>query len=198
MVQYSTGVLIGSSEDVAHEVQEKTASLGICLLNKKLIKLKYEVFYREYFGFFCGPSHPLFGKRRLRLRDLREYSAVSFGTDSLQDSLRPVAQFRLKHRLDHNIIGHSTHLEEVRRMIICGLGIGPLPIHAVARDVRDGILWRLPPYKKTPLVDIHLVTNPTKRQSRAEIKFVAALKGELAKIPFSDRIYSELVDAPAS
>ena len=81
-------------------------------------------------------------------------------------------------------------------MITCGLGVGPLPIHVVARDVRDGILWRLPPYQNPPKVDIHLVTNPTKRFNRAEARFVETLRSDLARIPFADRIYTE-VAAPS-
>ncbi len=45
-------------------------------------------------------------------------------------------------------------------MIVSGLGIGPLPVHVVERDVRDGLLWRLPPYKKPAAVGIYMVTNP--------------------------------------
>lgn len=191
-------ISVGSSEEVARNVLEKTASLGICLLNKKLTKLEYDVFYREYFGFYCGPTHPLFGRQNLGLRDLRDCSAVSFGTDSMQDALRPVALYRQRHHLDHNIIGHSTHLEEVRRMITCGLGIGPLPIHVVARDVRDGLLWRLPPYQNPPEVDVHLVTNPSKRFNRAETKFIEILKNELERIPFTDRIYTSPVPSAST
>ncbi len=191
-------ISVGTSEGVARDVLGKTASLGICLLNRKLAKLEYDIFYREFFGFYCGPTHPLFGRQHLRPGDLRDCTAVSFGTDSMQDALRPVALYRQKHHLDHNIIGHSTHLEEVRRMITCGLGIGPLPTHVVARDVRDGVLWRLPPYQNPPKVDVHLVTNPSKRFNRAEAKFIDTLKNELARIPFTDRIYTDVEEASLS
>ena len=180
---------VDSSSDVARKVHDKSASLGICLLNKRLPKLNYKVIYREYFGFFCGPPHPLFGREKLRIRDLRDQDAVSFGTDDLGDALRPVALFRQKHGLDQNIIGQSPHLEEVRRMVLCGIGIGPLPLHVVARDLRDGLLWRLPPYSNPPVVDIHLVTNPGKRHSRAEAAFITALNQSISGLPLCDRTY---------
>ncbi|MCP3970085.1 MAG: LysR family transcriptional regulator [Rhodobacteraceae bacterium] len=183
-------ISVGTSDSVTRDVLEKTASLGICLLGKRRSELEYQIMYREFFGFFCGPPHPLFGKEGLRLKDLRGAFAVTFGIDNMGDALRPVALFRQKHKLDHEMIGHSTHLEEVRRMIVCGLGIGPLPIHVVTRDVRNGNLWRLPPYKSPPRVDIHLVTNPAKRFSRAEAKFVQTLQSRLASIPIAERVYT--------
>jgi DNA-binding transcriptional LysR family regulator len=180
---------IDTSIEVARQVLDKSASLGICLLNKKLPQLNYEIIYREFFGFYCGPPHPLFGKENLQIEDLRDHVAVSFGTDDLADALRPVALLRRQHELGQQIVGQSQHLEEVKRMIMCGLGIGPLPVHVVERDVRDGLLWRLPPYDDPPAVDIYLVTNPRKRHNQAETRFIEALVSRIADLPMSERTY---------
>lgn len=184
-------ISIDTSEVVVRNVLEKSATMGICLLNKRHSKLDYQTMYREFFGFYCGPPHPLFGKENLQVSDLQEFPAVSFGTDSMADALRPVALFRQLHGLDQDIIGHSPHLEEVRRMIMCGLGIGPLPTHVVERDVRDGLLWRLPPYDHPPMVDIQLVTNPNKRLNRAESRFLQALGNAIADLPLPLRTYDQ-------
>ena len=183
-------IRIKPSVEVAKDVRDKAASFGICLVNRKLPELDYRVLYREFFGFYCGPPHPLFGRRNLALEDLRNCDAVSFETDDLRDALRPVALLRQQHLLDLRVVGQSTQLEEVRRLIQCGLGIGPLPIHVVARDVRDGLLWRLPPYADAPAVDIHLVTNPRHRLSRAEALIVDALRAAIDAAPLSRRTYS--------
>lgn len=189
--QVTFRISVETSVSVAREVLGKSASLGICLLNKRLAKLDYQVIYREYFGFFCGPPHPLFGKNDLTIGDLRDCCGVSFETDSMDDALRPVALFRSRHQLDHNIVGRSPHLEEVRRMIICGLGIGPLPIHVVRQDHDAGALWRLPPYDDPPSVDVHLVTNPARRPNRAEAEFIKTLRAEIAARTLADRTYSD-------
>ncbi len=178
-----------TSATVAQQVQEKNASFGICLVNRRLPDLDYKVIYREFFGFFCGPRHPLFGRKNLRLNDLRGLDAVSFSTDDLNDALRPVALLRRQYALDQRIIGQSTQLEEVRRMIVCGLGIGPLPVHVVEREVKDGLLWRLPPYKNPPAVDIFLVTNPKKRLNRAEALVIEGLVKGIEKTPMERRTY---------
>jgi DNA-binding transcriptional LysR family regulator len=189
-------IRIATSADVARRVQDKSVSFGVCLVNRSLPQLQYEIIYREFFGFFCGPSHPLFGRNAIRIEDLRGLSAVSFDTDDLADALRPVALLRHRHELDQTIIGHSSHLEEVRRMIMCGLGIGPLPIHVVERDVRDGLLWRLPPYDDPPAIDIFLVTHPRKRLNSAEQVFLATLRASIAATPLSQRTYAGPSFAP--
>ncbi len=174
---------------VAQQVQEKTASFGLCLVNRRLPELDYQVIYREFFGLFCGPRHPLFGRKNLRMGDLQGLDAVSFETDDLNDALRPVALLRRQYELDQRIIGQSSHLEEVRRMILCGIGIGPLPVHVVEQDVKKGLLWRLPPYKNPPAVDIYLVTNPKKRLNRAEGFIVKSLKNSIKDTPMEQRTY---------
>ena len=185
---------VETSRAVARGVLDKSAAVGICLLHKRLAKLDYELIYREYFGFFCGPPHPLFGKRNLTVDDLRGRSGVSFETDSMDDALRPVALFRRDNDLDHNIVGRSAHLEEVRRMIVCGLGIGPLPIHVVRQDLEAGTLWRLPPNADPPVVDIHLVTNPNSRMTRAETEFLRILRQEISARTLADRTYSDAAE----
>lgn len=183
-------IKIETSADVARSVQESSASLGICLVNKRLPQLDYELVYREFFGFFCGPSHRLFGRTGLRLEDLRGLAAVSFDTDYVGDALRPVALLRRQYELGQPVVGQSPHLEEVRRMILCGLGIGPLPIHVVDRDIRDGLLWRLPPHRDPPAIDIYLVTNPRRATNRAEAGFIAALRSRIAETPIAARTYA--------
>mgnify|MGYP007089155019 CR=1 FL=1 len=51
----------------------------------------------------------------------------------------------------------------------------PLPIHVVEEDVKAGRLWRLPPYKDAPVVDVHLVHDRSARLSRAERTLLAEL-----------------------
>ena len=181
---------ISTSSVVQQRVLQKQATLGFCLVSEPNPRLYYEHFFREHFGFFCGPRHRLFGRRGLALSVLRHEAFVSFKTDQLSDALRPVALLREQAGLGGRVVGTSSHLEEVRRMIVAGLGIGPLPIHAVERDVREGLLWRLPPYEDPPIIDIYLVTNPRMNHSRAEALFVEALRRRVADLPLTSRTYS--------
>jgi DNA-binding transcriptional LysR family regulator len=182
-------IAVSTSQDVATAVAQKRASFGLCLVHTEDPRLTYEVAYREFFGFFCGPKHRLFGRQGLSLGDLRGETSVSFQTDHPADALRRVALLRAQAQLDEGVVGVSSSLEEVRRMIVAGLGLGPLPLHVAARDERDGLLWRLPPYDDPPAVDIYLVAHPQANLNRAEAGLLALLRRRIATLPLAQRTY---------
>ncbi|TDH38544.1 LysR family transcriptional regulator [Pseudohoeflea suaedae] len=180
---------VAASKFAIAEVVARRASLAICLVHERSPRLEYRRLYREFFGLFCGPTHPLFGRSDLSIGDLAGHSSVSFVTDQMDDALRTVALLRARAGLDKQVVGTSAHLEEVRRMIIAGLGIGPLPIHVVKRDTEDGLLWRLPPYTDVPEIDVNVVWNPHARNNRAEELLLAELLERIETIPMSERTY---------
>lgn len=185
----SITISVAASTEVAKQVRERRASFGICLVSQRDPALEYAMVYREFFGFFCGPQHRLYGQTGLTLADLRDEPSVSFQTDHISDALRPVALLRSEARLNADVVGVSSSLEEVRRMIVAGLGIGPLPLHVARRDVADGMLWRLPPYDAPPAIDIFLLVNPDKAMNRAEKALLSGLQTLIAETPLEDRIY---------
>lgn len=178
---------VETSAAVMQSVLQKSASCGVCLVHRKHPRLDYVRMYREHFGFFCGPPHRLFGRNGLTLKDLKKERFVSFETDRLSDALRPVALLREREGIEGHVVGTSSNLEEVRRLVVAGIGVGPLPVHVVQRDVRDGLLWRLPPYRHPPAIDIYLVTNPRTRLDRAERRFVDVLRKKIVSTPERER-----------
>lgn len=176
------------SREALTRLSEGRASLAICLMTDPRGDLQTEMFYREFFGLFCGPPHPLHGRAGLSLEDLVGHTAVSFQTDRMGDALAAVTELRLRAGLT-GPVGQSTHLEEVRRMIVAGLGIGPLPLHVVVEDLRAGRLWRLPPQDDPPAIDVYLARNPRARLNRAETAFLAILDALLHENPPERRIY---------
>lgn len=187
----SINIQVTTSNEVAKLVRERRASFGLCLVSQRDPALSYTQVYREFFGFFCGPTHRLFGKGDLRLEDLGGEMAVSFQTDHITDALRPVALLRSEARLDASVVGVSSSLEEVRRMIVAGLGIGPLPLHVASRDERDGLLWRLPPYQDAPAIDIFLLVNEQKPMNRAERALFDEIRRRIDETPAEERVYHQ-------
>ncbi|MBC7149613.1 MAG: LysR family transcriptional regulator [Rhizobium sp.] len=187
--QVTMSMTVSSSRDVAAAVANRDACFGVCLMEERHPKLEYEVLYREGFGYFCGVRHPLFGKSDIALSDLRHEPYVSFKTDQMSGALWPVALLRQQEGFEGATIGTSSHLEEVKRLIIAGFGFGPLPIHVVEDDLRVGRLWRLPPYGAVPMVDVHLVHDRSARRGRAESILVAELRQAIAARPIETRTY---------
>lgn len=180
---------VDTSREAIAAVIARSASLAICLVKERNPKLEYRRLYREFFGLFCGPHHPLFGRKKLTRADLAGHASVSFETDRLHDVLKPVTLMRAEAELGDRIVGTSSHLEEVRRMIIAGLGIGPLPVHVAERDVDAGLLWHLPPYDKMPEIDVHVVWNPRARLNRAEEAMLGELLSRIEATPIEERTY---------
>lgn len=179
-----------SSAKAIAEVAAKRASFAICLVGPQTPSLEYRRVYREFFGLFCGPPHPLFGRQDIALEDLAGHGSVSFETDHLEDVLNPVTVMRAQAALAQKVTGVSSHLEEVRRMVIAGLGIGPLPVHVAARDVRDGQLWQVPPYEGLPAIDVYLVWNERANKNRAEEYLLKDLQAAIENTPMVARTYT--------
>ena len=180
---------VRSSADAIAEVAAKRASFARCLVRDHNPKLEYRRLYREFFGLFCGPRPPLFGRRDLTVADLAGQSSVSFETDRLHDVLKPVTVMRAQAELGDKVTGLSSHLEEVHRMIVAGIGIGPLPVHVAARDVRDGLLWQVPPYDDLPGIDVHVVWSRHAAKNRAEELLIGGLLDAIEATPIEDRTY---------
>lgn len=178
-----------ASREALARTMTRQVSFAICLLTDTPQPLETTPLYREFFGLFCGPGHPLFGRDGLQLADLQGQDSVSFQTDRMGDALQAVTNLRRAAGLEERTVGQSTHLEEVRRMIVAGLGIGPLPLHVVAEDVATRRLWRLPPLDAPPAIDVHLVWHAKPRHNRAEATLLSQLRKAIAATPMEARIY---------
>ncbi|MCF8474923.1 MAG: LysR family transcriptional regulator [Emcibacter sp.] len=191
--QATFSISVRGSQEVIDAIQEKQATLGICLMKEPLEGLKTQLFYREHFGFFCGVPHPLYGKKNISIADLRGQQRVTFYTDQLGDVLHPIAVLTGQAQLSNTVTGVSNNLEEVRRMIMAGLGIGPLPIHVVERDVLNGRLWRLIPDDPPTAIDVFTLQNPKSILNAAEKKFLKILDQNILSIPIAERTYGNSI-----
>jgi len=180
---------VESSSKAIASVVAKRASFAICLVGTQIPSIEYRRVYREFFGLFCGPPHPLFGRDDLKLEDVAGHGSVSFETNHLEDVLKPVTLMRAQAALEQKVTGMSSHLEEVRRMVVAGLGIGPLPMHVASRDVKGGLLWQVPPFDGLPEIDVFLVWNDRANKNRAEEFLLKALLDAIETTPIAARTY---------
>ncbi|MEE1882781.1 LysR family transcriptional regulator [Pseudomonas soli] len=160
------------SSDIVAALQEKTATAGLSLNRRPQPRLEQRLFLRQRYAFFCGKHHALFGQME---GDLQRENFVSFTSDQIGGMLSPLTIFRDQQGFAGRIVASSPSLEEVRRLVIAGFGIGCLPEHVVAPDVDAGLLWKLPPQEGIADVDIHLLWKRDQRMSRAESLFIEAL-----------------------
>ncbi len=164
-----------SADIVSHVVD---GELRIGLSNKKIAKtgVRCDFLGYEQMGFYCGRTHPCFGNASLSIEDIRGLAYVSFESDQPGEGLDAIAQFRDQEQFWGKLVGISSNLEEVRRMIIAGLGFGALTVESAEPYVAQGLLWPLPPYQSLPVTDMYLVTPDTVSLSNIEVRFVQLLK----------------------
>ena len=186
-VTYSFSVY--ESDEVETMIKLNRASFGICLLSQVPKNLDTMVLYREYFGLYCGARHPLFDAESIASEDLEGEPFVAFQTEAEGGPLEAISRLRARLNLSRNWRGVSSSLNEIRRMIMANIGIGALPLHVAQQDVDAGHIRQLPPYDDLPLVSIYLISNPARRQSEAEAKFLESIEAELSSIGIAERTY---------
>lgn len=171
------------SAEVQAQMAQKLATVGVCLLREPVPGLRQVVLIDQTYRLYCGPGHRLFGVDGAAVEDLRQETVVSFTSDQIDGALAPLAVFRARAGLAGRVVGASANLDEVRRMIIGGLGIGALPEHVAAPDVAEGRLWPLPPAEGVAPVPVYLLWNPVSRLNRAEAALIALLRERLDALP---------------
>ncbi|MDR6231418.1 DNA-binding transcriptional LysR family regulator [Pseudomonas sp. SORGH_AS199] len=176
------------SSDIISSLLQKTATLGLALCRIPQPKLEQRVLLQQRYAFFCGRRHPLFGRSDLSLADLQGENFVSFTSDQIGGSLSPLTIFRDQQGFTGRIVASSPSLEEIRRLVGAGYGIGCLPQHVVADDVAAGQLWRLPPGEGVADVDVHLLWHREQRMTQAETALLEGFQHLLATTEVAARL----------
>jgi len=113
----------------------------------------YEPLFVERQQLYCARSNPLFGHRISRLNELKDEGFVLTGDDEIET----VTHLRRRYRLGTHVSGLAEDINEARRLIIQGVGIGFLPILAVEHEVFKGRLWPMLHADSEPFYDIFLL-----------------------------------------
>jgi DNA-binding transcriptional LysR family regulator len=162
---------VAHSQDIVRAVAQKQAPFGLCLLPKPLAALNCRFLMREEFGIYCGQTHPMYGRIDVSLDELRQEAFVAFTCSQEGGALEPMISLRDGAGLGAWTVGSSPHLEEVRRLIAAGLGIGILPIDA-AKSIEPEQLWLVPTLRDALGADVYFVTNPDLELGAAETAFL--------------------------
>ena len=163
------------SREIISQVRERRLTIGICTAASAPDGLTATLISTEQIGFYCGRGHRLYGREDLSVSDLRDEPFVVFDNERLMEGLHHVAVFKEQHGLQGQIAAVSSSHEEIRRLIVAGIGVGSLSKDVVDAYVKPGLLWQLPPYDGLPMVYNYLVVHPTARLSLAEAGFIDSL-----------------------
>ncbi|WP_323765411.1 LysR family transcriptional regulator [Marinovum sp.] len=163
---------VTDSYAILRALKRGETTIGFCLLTEPLDDLPAVRLFRREFNVFCGPGHRLFGQDSVAHEDLKGEPVISFASTTAGQDLEPLTLVRGGLRLGDRINGLTTDFEELRRMIVAGLGIGILPRRPVEEDIRKGRLWPLRIIGEQIGKDVYLVHAPRETLSPAEQAFV--------------------------
>jgi DNA-binding transcriptional LysR family regulator len=178
---------VQQSADILDALCKRVPALGICLCRQPVEGLERRLFLRHRYVLVCGRHHPLFSRRRVGVEDLVRQNFVCFASDQLGDTLSPLTIFRDQQGFTGRIVGTSPHVEEIRRMVVAGLGLSCLPEHLIRQDVLDGHLRRLPPEDCVAEIDVFLTWHGLRKLHAAEQAFLDAFERFLRRTPLALR-----------
>ncbi|OCP21367.1 MULTISPECIES: LysR family transcriptional regulator [unclassified Ensifer] len=168
----SVRIDVANSQDIVRAIAQKQTPFGFCLLPKPLAALDCRFLMREEFGIYCGATHPMHGRTDVTLDELRQEAFIAFACSQEGGALEPMIALRDGAGLGTWTVGSSPNLEEVRRLIAAGLGIGILPIDTAKCVVDPEQLWLIPTLNGSLGADVYLVTNPDMELGAAEKAFL--------------------------
>lgn len=174
---------VANSSDIVRQVAQEMLPIGVCLLMKPVVGLDCRLLCREDFAIFCGREHSLFGANDVSVASLQQEPFVAFTCATDGGGFEPMAMLRSGSGLGQRVVGSSSNLEEVRRMIMSGLGIGVLPVAAVEQDVAAGTIYPLPTLEGMIGADVYMVTNPNVELRPVERVYLGIVDELLALSP---------------
>jgi DNA-binding transcriptional LysR family regulator len=102
--------------------------------------------------------------------------------------LSPLTVFRDQRGFTGRIVAASPSLDEVRRLIFAGYGIGCLPEHIVRDDLTQQRLWRLPPEEGLADVDVDLLWHRGRKMNAAEQAFLDGMERTMQRYSLPERL----------
>lgn len=138
---------------VLDALERGEVEIGVGYDNNVRGSLMYEPLLVERQQLYCSRSHPYFGYRVSRLGELKDDGFVLTGDDEIE----AITQLRRRYRLGTQVSGLAEDINEARRLIVQGVGIGFLPILAAEDEVAKGRLWAMLHADFEPSYDIFLL-----------------------------------------
>ncbi len=139
---------------VVDAVARGDADIGIACDSAPRQDLRYVPIATESQQLYCPKGWPLFGTTARPPADFGDHVFVLTGEDEPDE----LASFRRRYGLGRKVGGAADTLQEARRLIELGFGIGFLPTAVAEPYVQGGLLWPLLPEPLLPTYHVYVIT----------------------------------------
>lgn len=161
-------IRVSAWRQVLDALEQGEVEIGIGYDSSVRGGLVYEPLFLERQQLYCARSHPLFGYRINQPRELKGEAFVLTG----EDEIEAITHLRRRYGLGARMAGLAEDINEARRLILCGVGIGFLPIPTVRSEVERGELWPLLHADFEPSYDIFLLARAEPSRDTATQLFI--------------------------
>ncbi|MGH6744383.1 DNA-binding transcriptional LysR family regulator [Novosphingobium sp. PhB57] len=161
-------IRVSAWRQVLEALEAGEVEVGIGYDNSVRGSLVYEPLFVERQQLYCARNHPLFGYRITQPRELEHEAFVLMGSDEIE----VITHLRRRYRLGTRVTGLADDMNEARRLILCGVGMGFLPMPAVRAEVERGALWPLLHADIEPAYDIFLLARSEPERDTATQLFI--------------------------
>lgn len=146
-------IRVSSWRRVLDALEQGEVEIGVGYDSTVRASLVYEPIVSERQQLYCARSHPLYGYRVSRLNELRDEGFVLNG----EDEIEAITHLRRRYRLGAKVSGMAEDINEARRLIVHGVGIGFLPVLSARDEVAKGSLWPMLYADTEPTYEIFLL-----------------------------------------
>lgn len=164
-------ISVASCPQIEEMLLKNEAEVGVTPKMLPQESLDYTWLYREQHVLLCSKDHRLFGRT---FDDPAQVADEYFVLPNDNEAL-PVQRYRARHGWGKSVAGQSTDMNEVKRMVLAGLGIALLPREFLEPEFERGQLCTLMPPSPETQDDIFVVTHPRNPRYFAVRRFLDLL-----------------------
>ncbi|MGE5651726.1 MAG: LysR family transcriptional regulator [Bacillota bacterium] len=164
---------VGNRNEIVNMLSKHEIDLAIMGTPPRELRTNAARFARHPMAFIASPAHPLMKKKRVALADIMEANLLvrerGSGTRTTIERLFKEAGYPLR------IGSELSSNEAIKRMVVAGLGVAFLSVHACTLEFEAGLVRMLPMPENPVEADwyvMHLVDQPIPKVAAAFQEFV--------------------------
>ncbi len=164
---------VGNRNEIVNMLSKHEIDLAIMGTPPRELRTNAARFARHPMAFIASPEHPLMKKKRVTLADIMEANLLvrehGSGTRTTIERLFKEAGYPLR------IGSELSSNEAIKRMVVAGLGVAFLSVHACTLEFEAGLVRMLPMPENPVEADwyvMHLVDQPIPKVAAAFQEFI--------------------------
>ena len=162
--------------DVVRALQQRVASIGFCTRLETAPQLRRHHVPGQAFGFFCGPTHPLYRIESPDPEKLAKSDMIGFEGESLSGPLAQVVRYRARYEIGDAMIATTSSIVDLIDMVRHMPVIGSIAVTHAQKHASD--LWQIPLGAPNPTIDMYALVDTDRHLTPAERELIQFLESE--------------------